>query len=231
MPSKCPPILLSLSLIALLTSCAGLSATRDIPRGVAETTPATLHDARKDFSQANLWLRQLRSLDEKEREGAKNALIAFSSESASSRQYAIGELLKIIDVRGERADLMVSPERFLEWKEAADILGTLKATEAIDLLVECLDCNNGRTGLGPGRFPATVAIIKFGDEAVPKLAKALEQKSFGIQLRAAQALYVIGSDAAKESLEGALRETKNKRMAAEIKDLLRNWNSSGGQRT
>lgn len=228
--SRAHPVLLQLSLVLALTSCMGIRVTHE----AAQTGPAShttkAPAANDDVPQMERWLRDLRSPDENQRATAKKAIIALAGESASSRQYVVGELLKIIAVGDKRAELMMSPERYLEWKEAAEIIGNINATEATDELVECLDCNNGFAGVGPGRFPALMAVTKFGDAAVPKLARALEQKPPAARFRAAQALYVIGSDAAKAALKKALIETKDKQFAAQIKTLLRNWKGPSGGR-
>ncbi|MDT5270147.1 MAG: hypothetical protein QOH49_2333 [Acidobacteriota bacterium] len=154
---------------------------------------------------------------------AKEALVAAAGKPGASRQYVVGELLKLVAVTDWREEFLRSPERYREWKEAVDMAVTIRATEALDPLVACLECNNGMSGLGPGRFPSVMAVVKFGDEAVPRLAQALRQKPPAARFRVAQALYVIASDSSREALSAALRETKDRQFAAELRELLRNW--------
>lgn len=217
---------LLLSAIALLVSCVGFSTTHKNSLGVDDRVPLKSQEEQKDFSQVESWIRNLRSNDAAEREAAKNEIITFSAKSPEARQYTIKELLPIVKVSEGPTELWKSQPRFFEWKEATDILGTIKATEAIDVLIDCLDCNNGPSDLGPGRYPATLAIIKMGDQAIPKLAFALEEKTLGVRYRAAQALYLIGVDSAKAVLEKAVRNNKNAQTTNVIKAFLRNWNGS-----
>jgi HEAT repeat protein len=218
---------LILSLGLFLTSCVGLTAKDGKSMGGNRADLATSQGGRNDFSQVKTWIQTLRSPDEGKREAAKNEIIALSGRSPESRQYTIKELIKVVAVPGGRAELIESPQRFSEWREAINILGTLRATEAIDVLIDCLDCNNGSSGLGPGRYPATVAIIKTGEEAIPKLTVALEQKPEGIRFMAVQALYSIGGEKAKGVLETASRKESNKQMLSVIRGALRNWSESG----
>jgi HEAT repeat protein len=212
-----------LTLTLTLTACVGLGITRGgSDSGVPTGAPAVLA-AQDDSRPLRQWLSSLRSPDDKERAAAKEALVAAAGKPGPARQYVVGELLKLVAVGDWREEFLRSPNRYREWKEAVDIVGTIRAAEALDTLVACLECNNGMSGLGPGRFPAVMAVVKFGDEAVPRLAQALRQKTPTTRFRVAQALYVIASDSSREALSAALRETKDRQFAAELRELLRNW--------
>jgi hypothetical protein len=224
MSARSRSVLSALTLLLVLTACVGLGVTRRGSGSVAPSSATAAPAAQEDDSrQLRQWLSGLRSPDNKERAAAKEALVEAAGKPGPARQYVVGELLKLVAVGDWREDLLRSPERYREWKEAVDIAGTIRASETLDALVACLECNIGMSGLGPGTFPALMAVIKFGDEAVPRLAQALRQKPPAARFRVAQALYVIASDSSREALSAALRETKDRQFAAELRELLRNW--------
>ena len=215
---------LVLSSCVILTTCVERIAVRNTSTNKNAFTPAT--EQQDAYSQLKAEIGKLRSEDKSERERAKSEILAFSNKSVEDRRHVIRELIKLAVVPNGDAEFLRSHERFLAWSEAADILGTMKATEAISVLISCLDCSNGRFNLGLGIYPAALAIIKIGDEAVPQLAEALEQKSL-VQFVAAKALYAIGGDKAKEVLKKALRKERDKQFAAILRNTLRNWDNSG----
>lgn len=218
---------LALTLIVFFASCTGLrTSDPDVIRADNIALLPT-QSGPSELSQMDSLIRHLRSENQGERDDAKQGILTLADKSEQARQGVIDELIKLATAPGGSAELMASRERFLEWKEATDILGVLKATEAVDTLIQCLDCDIGVSGLGPGRYPAAIAIIRIGDEAIPKLASALAEKPTGIKFMAAQALYSIGGEKAKEILEEASRRERDRQTADMIKSLLRDWNNSG----
>jgi HEAT repeat protein len=219
-------ILLAMAGVSL-TSCAGSSASSKALLAADGTAHPTDGNNQADSVQVDTRIRNLKSDDKDEREIAKKEIIELSEKSPAYRQHVIKALMEIVTLSGGREELIRNPTRFLVWKESVDILGTIKATEAIDLLVDCLDCNSGASGLGPGRYPATVSVIKIGEEAVPKLAAALEGQSAGLRYMAVQALYSIGGDSARKALEKASLRERNKQLAYVIKSCLQDWSGAG----
>lgn len=149
----------------------------------------------------------------------------ISSRSENSRRCVIDKILSITALPLSFSDKGISlflkaPELFVEWKKTTDILATVKATEAMDTLIDCLNCNDGRFGLGIGQFPATKAIVKFGDQAIPKLERALEEKPPEIRRMAVQALHAIGGEKARLILIERLKTETSKSVADTIRNLL-----------
>jgi hypothetical protein len=87
---------------------------------------------------------------------------------------------------------------------AAEILGELKATSAIDTLIAQLDYTDGIVGLSLSPFPAAQAIIKIGQPAVPALVGTLSSARSAGRLNAARALGEIGGSLATEALRRKL---------------------------
>jgi len=188
----------------------------------------TLHVSTDVCHEAGSLIGKLRSADQRKRERAKRLIVIFAGRSSSARECVIDRTVKIVSEVSTSADRGVelfwkSPSRFEEWSGATDILGTLKAPQAIDPLIDCLDCNDGRFGLGIGRFPATKAIIRFGSQAVPKLEAALQQKPPGIRIMIVQALHAIGGEKAKLILLEALKSETDKSVVDTIRNVLLSW--------
>src|SRR5215216_5873695 len=89
----------------------------------------------------------LRSRSNVKRARAKKAILLISSKSESSRQCAIRSMLDIASLPTTRSDkartlFLTAPARYSEWMVAIDILGEMRATEALNTLIDCLDCND-----------------------------------------------------------------------------------------
>ncbi|MGH9971925.1 MAG: HEAT repeat domain-containing protein [Pyrinomonadaceae bacterium] len=206
---------LMFGLIAVLNSCSSVGST-----------PSVGQDKQQGAALVDSWIQKLHSADGNERQAAKSAILSLANESAQSRQYAVKELIRIAKVPNGCIEVLTSNERFSEWDAATDILGTLKAPEAIAALTETLDCSKA-TSLSLDSYPAAKAIAKIGREAVPQLAAALDHKPVRVRFVAAQALYRIGGEEAKAALIKAQGKETDKVVANMIKDMLRDWSSRG----
>ena len=96
-------------------------------------------------------------------------------------------------------------------------------------MIDNLAFNDGKTSFGIGHYPATKAIVKFGAQAVPKLAMALREKPPDTRTMAAVALHAIGGEKAKLILEETLKTEKDEGVATRIRNVLIGWTSSGRQ--
>lgn len=82
----------------------------------------------------------------KERAEAKKGLRSMARASAQSREQVIRELVKLI--KGSEPLLGASSTAHYDaWSFAAELLGQVKAAEALDVLIACIDCNDGIHGL------------------------------------------------------------------------------------
>jgi HEAT repeat protein len=91
------------------------------------------------------------------------------------------------------------------WQEACDVFGRLKATEAIDLLIERLGWSSGSTSSMSS--PGADALILIGQPSVHKLSEALlrSNASPAVRYYATVALGEIGGPRARDALNLALK--------------------------
>jgi len=98
-------------------------------------------------------------------------LKALAAQSPSSRQQVIMALIEFLEKTFSK------PKDSLLEGAACNIsirlLGELRATQAIDLLVRYVDYNDGTAGLSLSHIPAAQALVQIGDPSVPKLTDAL----------------------------------------------------------
>lgn len=202
--------MLSVPIVALIV----LSSTND--NGVPQ-------NATNQCVEIEPFVRTLSWAHKNERDSAKQRLLDFSERSLASRQCLIAALLKIATVSDGGAQFIKSPERFREWSEATDLLGRIQATEALDVLISCLDCNDGKFGLSLGRFPAALAVLRFGESAIAKLSAALNHKNPAIRHKAAEVLHALGGDEAKREVKKARLHERVRWIADSMENMLRTW--------
>jgi HEAT repeat protein len=143
---------------------------------------------------------------EQERSHAKRRLLSAARSSREKRREVVEALISIVELYTDE-DQTVS---FPVWRDAVELLGNIRAKEAVDVLVNHLTCSGGTVGYSIGGRPAVVAIVRIGESAVPKLADAMSDRRAAVRESAAQALGIIGGPHAKEILEQALlRETED----------------------
>jgi hypothetical protein len=142
-------------------------------------------------------------------EQAKNALLLFAKESAGCRSNVVHALMVKMDQ--PHLDFERDVKSYYLWREGAQILGELKASEALDLLVSRLDLNNGYHSSSQVYQPAIPGIVKMGAIAVPKLATALQTSSNpNLRLAAAYCLTSIGGSSAMKALSDVRGSEPNK---------------------
>jgi HEAT repeat protein len=156
-------------------------------------------------------VRKLYSGDDADRNGAKKRLLGIAGRSPEMR----GEVIKaLLGVLGD------PHATYGTWSDAAGLAGDLRATEAVDLLVERLDYNDGTVGFSASHYPALKAVISIGEAAVPKLEKALVEGPPSIRGNAARALGAIGGGRSQQALTRASTTETNEEVKAHIRNAL-----------
>lgn len=122
-----------------------------------------------------------------------------ASLSTKCREQVIGALIEAMDK--PQIDLL---QDFHLWRYGAALLGKLKATESLDLLISHLNLTDG-TSINVSHYPAMEGLIKFGPLAIPKLTAALRQNSDrNYRLNAVFCIAQIGGVEAISGLKNAL---------------------------
>lgn len=146
----------------------------------------------------------LASNEELMRQQTKKTLVAYSRKSPSCRLTIVHALIEAMDK--PNLNFLLDHSSFLLWTEGSLLLGELKAEEAIDLLIEHLDLNDGLFSASMSHQPAVLGLTKMGAVAIPKLSIALRShQNRNIRLAAALCLLGIGGPSAMEALKGALK--------------------------
>ena len=152
------------------------------------------------------------------REGSRKRIIELGRQSNENRQIVIAELLK----RMQRPDFKYNLTTFSGsdfWAEGCEILYELKAVEAIDFLIECIDCP-AISQMVNDRYrhkPAVPALIGLGQPAVPRLVQILSHPDPQIRIYATVCLGNIQGGAARQGLTEALAHEPDLNVQKEMK--------------
>ena len=132
------------------------------------------------------------------------AAIKLTDEAAQSRECrdaVVNDLMRALN----EADLENDRSAFFLWRKGSGILGELKAVEALDLLIDHLDLNDGLFSASMYHQPVVPAVESMGEVAVPKLGFALKHHpNRDVRLAAALCLADIDGSAALQELNSAL---------------------------
>jgi HEAT repeat protein len=213
-------------LLLSFTALAGCSAGISHETGALNTGKALRSDVdfvrqdQSDTNKATGLMQKLGSNDEAEREQAKKEIRSLLRESAESREQVIQELIKLVE-KSDTGLRFSSKAHYDAWSFAVGLLGELKATESLDALVACIECNDGVAGLSFDGYPVLRAVIEIGPPAVPKLTEALRDSRPATRKYAALALGEIGGDDAKKALQSALLSEQDKEIETTIRIALR----------
>lgn len=153
--------------------------------------------------QSNNTSSYIKKLSDDTPEGAQAVmkLIDEAKESRECRDAIVNELMRVLN----DADLQNDRSAFVLWARGSGILGELKAVEALDLLIDHLDLNDGLFSASMVHQPVVPAVENMGEVAVPKLGFALKHHpNKQIRLAAALCLADIDGPEALHELNSAL---------------------------
>lgn len=144
-------------------------------------------------------------------------LLEIADRSAESKAQVIDRMMDVVEDISAKEDPLIA----CKWMTAVEILGALKATEAVDLLINNLD-HTGQNGIviSIHIHPVYSALVRIGEPAVPKLIEALSHPKPCIQQQAAWVLFSIQKGQAKEAIETAIDKEDNEAVKQEFKVVL-----------
>lgn len=118
-------------------------------------------------------LREL-SADYAEGQEAGKVLLGAAARSPKCRLQIITSLMTAL---AAHVDITHDQESNYLWREGSELLGELKATEALDLLISHLALTDGEFSSSMTHQPALAGLIKIGSSAVPRLEAVLAKNS------------------------------------------------------
>lgn len=163
------------------------------------------------------------SPEELVRNAAASKLLKTAQASPDERNAVIKEIMASVAQKPELdgTHTVLSPVIFEYWRSVTMILMELKASEAIDAMVACIQCSNGYSGT-MGEPPASYALVRMGGIAIPKLSHALLNEPNGYKrIKIVLCLSRIGGPQAKSALKKALSSESDKTVREYIKSALR----------
>jgi hypothetical protein len=117
-------------------------------------------------------------------------------------------------------DLTGGTPQFFLWHYGTQLLGELKATEALDLLISNLDRHDG-SGFPFNHYPALGGVINMGEIALPRLQAVLgENQNHFTRRLIVFSIALIGGQAAHQILTQALERETNPCVASCIRASL-----------
>ena len=120
-------------------------------------------------------IRKLASGKSAEIASARTTFLKASSQSSACRTEIIEALIKAMD--RPNLDFNRDTDSYYLWRFGADLLGDLRAAEALDLLISHLTQRSAFFSSSMNHQPALRGVIKMGSIAVPKLAEVLRHNS------------------------------------------------------
>jgi len=202
---------LCLFAIFALFAITQIGAASQLRRSATESTEAaqsnlTLDSKSDDIRSA---VELLSSGESEQIEKARIVLLRHAKKSSAERNDVINALMERMD--NPEIDFEKDIATYYVWREGSLLLGELRATQALDLLVSHLDLSNGFHSASMIFQPAILGICRFGSVAIPKLSVALLQSpNRNIRIAAAYCLTEIGGSAAADVLRQALGSETNK---------------------
>jgi HEAT repeat protein len=142
------------------------------------------------------------SRDYPEAQVAQRLLRQSAKRSSACRRQVVAAVMGAmnkpnLDIKWDQASANL-------WREGAVLLGDLKATESLDLLLAHIKMTDGEFSLTMTHQPALAGIIRMGTLAIPKLKPLLQSKDWETRHYAVYCLFWIGGTLARRELERAL---------------------------
>ncbi len=137
-----------------------------------------------------------------EAETVRPILLRTAKKSRHCRQQIVSAIMTAMDEPG--LDISRDQMSYYLWLRGSELLGELKAEEALDLLVSHILMSNGEWSVTMSQQPALGGIIAMGPIAVPKLRPLLRSSDLGKRHFAVYCIAQIGGLSALQALKRAL---------------------------
>src|ERR1044072_1489256 len=142
-----------------------------------------------------------------EAQSAQNTLRKSSRVSSECRQRIVTAVMKAMDK--PNLDISRVQAEANLWREGARLLGDLKATESLDLLLSHITMTDGGWSSTMTHQPALEGIIRMGPLAIPKLEGLLRNNDWETRHYASYCIASIGGLSARQALQNAVPAESN----------------------
>ncbi len=158
---------------------------------------------------------------------AYDLLLGKSGESQRCRAEVIAALMKALD--RPNIDFTADNDSYHLWRYGAELLGELKATEALDLLIPRLVLmNKGAISTSMNHRPALKGVVKMGAAAIPKLDAALRSNPDpDVRFQAVLCIAMIGGPEAASTLREVSNSESDECVRRIINVSLENFDDNG----
>lgn len=157
---------------------------------------------------------------------AKQQLLSVSALSGQCRAEVVSVLMTAMDK--PNLNFRKDFESYRLWRNGVEILGELKATESLDLLISNLSLTGWDFSTSMKHQPALFGVIMIGPPAVPKLHFVLQHNSNpDMRYSAVFCLAAIGGTSAIQSLQEAREKEPDRCVLKFINASLDNFDENG----
>jgi HEAT repeat protein len=173
--------------------------------------------------------RHLKSMSQSisaEATSARQELLNTAAASAQCKAEIVSILMKAMDK--PNLDFREDIESYYLWRNGAEILGELQASEALQLLISHLNLKGWDFSMTMKHQPAIGGVIKIGAPALPQLDEALRRNpDRSMRLSAVFCIATIGGPSAMRSLNEAFSTEPDECIRRFIKASLDNFDEAG----
>jgi hypothetical protein len=221
----------SLFFLCVIFSMSGSCTGPSIKSAVSNPSPSPtvgVEVQTKCFTQDYLSeaLKSLSLGDQEQIDQTKQLLLNDAKRSTNCRAEIITALKNGMDK--PNLDLQSDEGTYNLWVHGAELLGNLKALEAIDLLISHLDSTNGTFSTSMRHQPALRGLIKMGPIAIPKLEAVLKSNPDpNMRFSAVFCVATIGGPSAVRSLKEALATESDQCVSRFIRVSLDSFDEEG----
>ncbi len=153
-------------------------------------------------------------------------ILAKSRKSTMCKNEIVAGLMKAMD--RPNLNFMYDNKSYNVWLYGADLLGQLKASEALDLLISHLTLTNGAFSMSRLHQPALRGVIKMGPVAIPKLSAVLrDNQDQKMRYFAIYCITRIGGESAIAALKAASESESDECAKRLIRASLKSFDEKG----
>ena len=177
----------------------------------AESLVAYNPSSQSDDSVVTTLVGSLWSPERQVRKDSERKLIVLAQTSPQKRELVINKLLNVVNGQPELDGTHnILNTSFDFWSSVTKIFAELDATEAVDVLIRCIQCSNGYSG-HMGEPPASVALVRMGQAVLQKLSNALTRDPNAYRrMKMVLCIARIGGSEAISALEQRLQAERDK---------------------